>query len=85
MTLNIEAQDGGGAHADYPSSAGTVTLVQADEVRAIFGGVSDVWLWRHMKDGTIPRPIIIGNRRFWRRDEIAQVIEARSAARTEAA
>lgn len=49
-------------------------LIQAAEVRRIFGGVSDMSLWRWLDnpDLNFPRPIVISRRRFWRKTEIAE-------------
>ena len=57
------------------------SLIQSDDLRAIMGGVSDMWLWRHLKDGSLPQPLMISRRRFWRRDEIYKFIERESAKR----
>lgn len=48
-------------------------LIQAAEVRRIFGGISDMSLWRWLDnpDLNFPRPIFISRRRFWRKSEIA--------------
>jgi predicted DNA-binding transcriptional regulator AlpA len=58
------------------------SLVQADVLKALLGGVSDMWLWRRLRDGTLPKPLLISNRRFWRRDEIADYINRQSDARS---
>ncbi|WP_162918203.1 helix-turn-helix transcriptional regulator [Taklimakanibacter deserti] len=61
------------------SDASIPDLIQAGQLRAIFGDVSDMWLWRRLKDGTLPPPIVISGRRFWRRDEIKNLIDRRFA------
>lgn len=58
-----------------------LSLIQADDLRAMLGGVSDMWLWRRAKAGTFPKPIMLSGRRFWRRDEVYQFIEQESAKR----
>lgn len=58
-----------------------LSLIQADDLRALLGGVSDMWLWRRAKAGTFPKPIMLSGRRFWRRDEVYQFIEQESAKR----
>ena len=58
-----------------------IGLMQADELRALLGGVSDMWLWRRLQDGTLPKPLVISHRRFWRRDEIENYINRQSEAR----
>lgn len=57
------------------------SLIQADVLKALLGGVSDMWLWRRLRDNTLPKPLLISNRRFWRRDEIADYINRKSEAR----
>lgn len=67
----------------YPVSTNVqpLSLIQADDLRALLGGVSDMWLWRRAKAGTFPKPIMLSGRRFWRRDEVYQFIEHESAKR----
>lgn len=38
------------------------------DLKALFGGKSDMWLWRHAKD--LPAPVKIGKRRFYPKDEV---------------
>src|SRR6266480_1949100 len=64
--------------------SGSLQLIQAHELRAILGNVSDMWLWRRLREGDFPKPFMIGKRRFWRRDEIAAYIERQSDQRTAA-
>jgi len=53
-------------------------LVTANAVRELFGGVSDMTLWRRINDPELnfPQPIIIGRRRYWREAELLAWIEA---------
>lgn len=44
--------------------------INALEVRNLCGGVSDMWLYRRMRDTDFPRPITIARRRFWREREV---------------
>ncbi len=62
----------------------------APEVRARFGGISAMSLWRWLHDEQLgfPRPLVINRRRFFRLDEIeefekqrAEISTGRSAAR----
>lgn len=75
------------ANAAAPGAAITArsnepaALMQADELRALLGGVNDMWLWRRLQDRTLPKPLLISHRRFWRRDEIADYINRQSQAR----
>jgi hypothetical protein len=42
-------------------------LLPARAVRDRYGRVSDMWLWRRLRDDpTFPRPTLIAKRRFWR-------------------
>lgn len=52
--------------------------IQAAAVRDLCGGISDMWLWRRLTnpESNFPKPIKIGNRRFWREREILAWIDA---------
>jgi len=47
------------------------SLETALQVRAAFGGVSDMTLWRWLADPELgfPKPIVVRRRRYWRRSE----------------
>lgn len=47
-------------------------LLPAQDVRAKFGNISDMTLWRWLHDESLgfPQPTMIRNRRFWDADEI---------------
>ena len=49
------------------SKDATVTYLNAAQVRTRYGGMSDMALWRWLRDETLgfPKPLIINNRRFW--------------------
>lgn len=36
-------------------------LIRSSKVKEILGGISDTTLWRRIKDGSIPKPIKLGN------------------------
>lgn len=57
-------------------------LMTANKVRDTLGGVSDMTLWRFIKDPvkSFPTPIYIGRRRYWREKEVAAWIDAQAAA-----
>ena len=61
----------------------TEKRIQAKPVRDLCGGVSDMWLWRKLNDpnSDFPRPVYIGNRRFWKEAEIIAWLEAQPAQR----
>ena len=60
-----------------PEPTGQNRLVSAADVRAIFGDVSDMTIWRWLKDEDLlfPRPIYVQRRRFWREAELLEWIE----------
>ena len=47
-------------------------LLTSRQLRAFFGGVSDMWVWRRLADPALkfPRPIMICSRRYWPKREI---------------
>jgi predicted DNA-binding transcriptional regulator AlpA len=48
------------------------TLIPAAQVRARYGGCSDMWIWRRLKcDPDFPRPVYISKRRYWRLGDLA--------------
>ena len=44
--------------AFYPKR--TLVNLTAGQVRVRFGGVSDMWLWRYMRDHGFPKPVRFG-------------------------
>lgn len=48
-------------------------LITATRVRRRFGNISDMTLWRWLGDTRIafPRPLYIGQRRYWRLSDLA--------------
>ncbi|KAA9009698.1 transcriptional regulator [Histidinibacterium aquaticum] len=57
-------------------------LLTADQVRHLFGGVSDMSLWRWTQDSTLgfPQAIYIQRRRYWREADVLSFIERRAMA-----
>ena len=52
--------------------AGEIYLT-APQVRRRFGGKSDMWLWRILRDEPrFPRPLIIRNHRYFRLSELVE-------------
>ena len=47
-------------------------LLPAKEIRIIFGGVSQMTLWRWLHDESLgfPKPTVIRNRRYWDASEV---------------
>ena len=59
----------------------TGRLIPAATVREIFGGISDMTLWRWMKDESLgfPKPIVLARNRYWREAEVQAWIDQRAA------
>jgi predicted DNA-binding transcriptional regulator AlpA len=59
----------------------------AAQVRNRYGGMSDMCLWRWLRDERLnfPRPLIINGRRYWRLRELIGWKRARAANTMEAA
>ena len=61
-------------------------FVPSGQLRAELGEISDMTLWRWLRDSGLnfPRPVQIRNRRYWRRSEVdrwkATRIQKRKAA-----
>lgn len=47
-------------------------IIQAADVRALCGNISDMTLWRWLNDKALkfPSPIYIGRRRYWREADV---------------
>lgn len=62
-----------------PSGQAGETLMTAAQVRAHFGNISHMSLWRWSNDAAMafPPPVKIRNRNFWRRADIAAWVEGR--------
>ncbi|WP_241772276.1 helix-turn-helix transcriptional regulator [Rhodobacter capsulatus] len=60
--------------------------ISAATVRDICGGISDMSLWRWLNDPVLgfPKPIKIGNRRYWRESEVLAFLDSREAMLAEA-
>ena len=62
------------------TDTGTDVCLDAMGVRMRYGGRSDMWLWRRLqKDADFPRPIVIGNKRYWRLSELVAFEDRRRA------
>ncbi len=47
------------------------TLIPTAQLRARYGGVSDMWVWRRLHDDPeFPKPTYIAKRRYWRLGEL---------------
>ncbi|KRS18229.1 helix-turn-helix transcriptional regulator [Roseovarius indicus] len=58
--------------------------IQAAKVLALCGDISQMTLWRWMRDPALnfPKPVYIGNRRYWREADVIEWLESQN---TEAA
>ena len=58
----------------------TEKRIQAAAVRALCGDVSDMTIWRWLNDPAMdfPKPVYIGNRRYWREAEIIEWLDAQN-------
>ena len=59
--------------SDHSFGAGhSNRLISVADVRTMFGGVSDMTLWRWLKDANLefPEPIYVQRRRFWHEAEL---------------
>lgn len=56
--------------------------IPALPVRAMCGGISDMTLWRWLNDPALdfPKPIYIGNRRYWREADVVAWLDSRADA-----
>ncbi len=56
--------------SDYPER-----LYSQRQAKEMFGGVSDMWIHRRLKDHTIPRPVNISGRNYWKRSDLENFFE----------
>jgi predicted DNA-binding transcriptional regulator AlpA len=55
-------------------------FLTAAQVKARYGAVSDMWLYRrHYDDSDFPKPMIIEKRRFWRLSDLTAWERKRAA------
>jgi len=58
-----------------------VTLyLSAAQVRRRYGGVSDMSIWRWLRDEGFPQPLRISGRRFWLETDLAEWEQKQSGA-----
>ena len=65
-----------------PEQFASARRIQAQDVRALCGGISDMSWWRWINDPALdfPRPVYIARRRFWREADIIAWLDAREVA-----
>ena len=51
-------------------------LITAADARRLCGGISDMSLWRWIKRGVIPEPLVIERRRYWKRAVFIAALDA---------
>ena len=44
--------------------------LKSAQVRARYGGTSDMWIVRRLRDDEFPEPVYFGAQRFWREREL---------------
>lgn len=56
----------------------TEKRISSTAVRTLCGGVSDMTLWRWLRDPELsfPKPVYIARRRYWREAEVVAWLEA---------
>jgi predicted DNA-binding transcriptional regulator AlpA len=57
------------------------SLLLSDVQAGSLLGVSRGTIWRRVKEGSLPKPIKLGGRTLWRRDELVDAIERATRAR----
>ena len=55
-------------------------LLPAREVRRINGDISEITLWRWVRDGKFPKPVKFNGRNYWRRADARIDAHAQQAA-----
>ena len=51
----------------------TTRLIPARAVRARFGDISNMTLWRWVQRGILPEPVKINSRNYWRATDVEAV------------
>ena len=55
----------------YDDGTKSPILIRTGQLRERYGGVSDTWVDRRLAGNPdFPKPVYIGNRRYWRIDEL---------------
>ena len=77
MLQAVKAITAGRNDGDRTTTGNPHRLIGAADVRAMFGDVSDMTIWRWLKDVDLnfPKPIYVQRRRFWRESELAEWID----------
>lgn len=70
---------------DHAPAAAGDALITAAEARHLAGGISDMTLWRWIRKGIIPPPIVIERRRYWHRGAYVATLHAGGALRRDSA
>ena len=55
-------------------------LVRSDTVKASFGGISDMTLWRWIQHRNFPKPTKLNGRNYWSPTDIEQWKQTQAAA-----
>jgi hypothetical protein len=60
---------------DFPPAVDpNEALLNSAQVRALFGNVSEMWVYRRLTDAEsgFPAPLVIANRRFWKLGDLRE-------------
>lgn len=79
MQLNHNMPAAGNENLAAPHSQSTTSFLQARQVRDRYG-VSDMTVWRWLRDLEFPQPVYISRYRYWRLSDI-EAWEARQASK----
>jgi hypothetical protein len=78
--LTVHQRQGDRGSTDDPN-ADEDRFLSSAQVKKRYGGVSDMWLTRRLRDGSgFPKPMIVETRRFWKLSELEQWERARAKA-----
>ena len=68
---------------DVPLSLDAERLITRRQLRALCGGVSDMWVHRRLFESgsSFPKPVKIAGRDFWRLRDLRDWIDAQAATR----
>ncbi|MFG6508275.1 MULTISPECIES: helix-turn-helix transcriptional regulator [unclassified Sulfitobacter] len=78
MLYTVSAQTAEPVEDHETSSHKSYRLINSQDLREMFGGVSKMTLHRWQKDPKLnfPKPIFVSRRRFWRESELIEFIDS---------
>jgi predicted DNA-binding transcriptional regulator AlpA len=69
----------------FSTESSNMRLIDEDGIRAKGIDLHRTTIWRKVRDGVFPKPVIVGNRHAWVEAEVDQYIEGLIAKRDSAA